>query len=225
MPPENDGAGNLRLNNREMTLIDEAFPLGLSDRLPTLWQDAARFAHNKACSLIILYSPKKGNYMATTSAAETNGIDVDTLGDNIARYWWGFFLRGLTAIGFGIIAVAWPVLTLAALIIFFGSYAFVDGIFLIGGTIPGWGRLQNRWLPMLEGFLGIVVGVLTFINPAITAIGLLIYIAAWSLATGAIEIASAIELRKNIKGEIWLLHSASHHRICFHLMYFLPPEH
>ena len=38
--------------------------------------------------------------------------------------------------------------------------------------------------------------------------GLLIYIAAWSLATGVLEIVAAVELREVIKGEIWLLLSA-----------------
>ena len=75
----------------------------------------------------------------------------------------------------------------------------------MAGTLAGWRRLENRWLPMLQGLLGIAVGVLTYFSPAITALGLLIYIAAWSLATGVLEIVAAVKLRKVIKGEIWLL--------------------
>jgi uncharacterized membrane protein HdeD (DUF308 family) len=52
--------------------------------------------------------------------------------------------------------------------------------------------------------LGIIIGFLTFHAPAITALALVIYIAAWALMIGATEIAVAIKLRREIKGE-WLL--------------------
>ena len=70
---------------------------------------------------------------------------------------------------------------------------------------------------MLQGIFGVFVGVLTFRLPAVTALGLLIYIAAWSLATGALEIVAAIELRKVMKGELWLLLSG----ICSVIFAFL----
>jgi uncharacterized membrane protein HdeD (DUF308 family) len=116
-----------------------------------------------------------------------------------------FVLRGILAILFGIVAFAWPGLTLAVLILFFGAYAFVDGVFLTVSAISGWRTVDEPWLMLLQGLLGIGVGVLTYINPAITALGLLIYIAAWSLATGVLEIVAAIRLRKQIRGELWLL--------------------
>jgi uncharacterized membrane protein HdeD (DUF308 family) len=132
-------------------------------------------------------------------------IEIEDTATTFSRYWWIFLLRGLLAIAFGVIAIGWPGLTLAALVIFFGAYAFVDGCLIIGATIASWHQLDNRWLPMLQGLLGVAVGVLTFFNPVVTVLGLLIYIAAWSLATGALEIVAAIELRKTIKGEMWLL--------------------
>jgi uncharacterized membrane protein HdeD (DUF308 family) len=142
---------------------------------------------------------------------------MEDIATTLARYWWVFLLRGLLAIAFGVIAFGWPGLTLAALVIFFGAYAFVDGCFLIGATIASWNKLEHRWLPMLQGLLGVFVGVMTFFNPLITALGLLIYITAWSLATGVLEIAAAIELRKKIKGEMWLLLSG----ICSIIFAFL----
>ena len=132
-------------------------------------------------------------------------VVVEDVASTMARYWWVFLLRGLLAIAFGVIAFTYPGITLAALVIFFGAYALVDGAFIIGATLANWRHMENHWLPMLQGILGAFVGVLTFRLPAVTALGLLIYIAAWSLATGALEIVAAIELRKVMKGELWLL--------------------
>src|SRR5271156_2667802 len=144
-------------------------------------------------------------------------VVVEDVASTMARYWWVFLLRGLFAIAFGVIAFTYPGITLAALVIFFGAYAFVDGAFIIGATLANWRQLENHWLPMLQGIFGVFVGVLTFRLPAVTALGLLIYIAAWSLATGALEIVAAIELRKVMKGELWLLLSG----ICSVIFAFL----
>ncbi len=123
----------------------------------------------------------------------------------LAKHWWMFVLRGIVAMLFGIAAFAWPGLTLATLIILFGAYAFVDGVFLTISAVSGWSQIEDPWLILLEGLIGIGIGVVTFHSPAITGLGLLIYIAAWSLATGVLEIAGAMRLRKELAGEFWLL--------------------
>ena len=125
--------------------------------------------------------------------------------DLLAKNWWAFVVRGIFAILFGILAYAWPGITLATLIIFFGAYVLIDGILLVIKTIGNWGERDDRWLLLLEGLLGIGIGVITLVAPGITAVGLLIYIVAWSLATGVLEIAAAIRLRKEIENEWWLI--------------------
>jgi len=59
----------------------------------------------------------------------------------LSRNWWAVLLRGVLAILFGILAFAWPGITLEVLVLFFGAYALVDGVFaLIAG-------LSNRDAP------------------------------------------------------------------------------
>jgi len=125
--------------------------------------------------------------------------------DVLSRYWWAYVVRGILAILFGILAYAWPGITLATLIILFGAFAFVDGIFLIIKTIGNWSGRDDRWLLLLEGLLGIGIGLLAFIAPGVTTFALVFYIAVWSLATGVLEIATAIRLRKEIQGEGWMI--------------------
>jgi uncharacterized membrane protein HdeD (DUF308 family) len=114
-------------------------------------------------------------------------------------------LRGVAAIIFGLLAIALPRITLATLILLFGAYAFADGIFAVIHAIGGGDESESRWLLLLEGLLGIGVGLITFFEPGLTAIAMLFYIAAWSLATGVLEIAAALRLRKQVTGEFWLL--------------------
>ncbi len=125
----------------------------------------------------------------------------------LTRYWWAFIARGILAIALGVMVFAWPAITIAALIIVFGIYVFVDGIFLVVKAIGGWKARDDRWLLLFEGLLGIGIGVITFFAPGVTAVGLLFYIAAWSLTTGILEIVGAIRLRKEIQGEVWWIFS------------------
>ena len=122
----------------------------------------------------------------------------------LARYWWVIVLRGVLAIAFGLGALAWPGLTLEVLVIFFGTFAFVTGVFLLVAGIAGRRDHEEWWLLALEGALGIAVGVLTYRAPGLTAVVLVLYIAAWALVSGAFQIAAAIRLRKEIEGEFWL---------------------
>jgi uncharacterized membrane protein HdeD (DUF308 family) len=125
--------------------------------------------------------------------------------ETLKRHWWVPVLRGAAAIIFGIIAFAYPGLTLAVLIILFGAWVLVDGIFRVVGAI-GHRSDDKEWgLDLVIGIVGIIIGVLTFIRPGITALALVIYIAAWALMIGATEIAVAIKLRREIKGEWFLI--------------------
>jgi uncharacterized membrane protein HdeD (DUF308 family) len=119
----------------------------------------------------------------------------------LAAHWWVLLLRGLIAILFGIMAFAWPGVTLAALVLLWGAYALVDGIFeVIAGVRGKW------WGLVLLGILGIAAGVLTFMWPGITAIALLWVIAVWAIVIGIMQISAAIRLRKEVEGEwLWIL--------------------
>jgi uncharacterized membrane protein HdeD (DUF308 family) len=125
--------------------------------------------------------------------------------ETLKRHWWVPVLRGVAAIIFGVIAFTHPVMAAATLVLFFGAWVLIDGIFRIVGAIghrdsdPDWG------FNLIIGILGVIVGLLTFRAPGITALALVIYIAAWALMIGATEIALAIKMRREIKGEWFLI--------------------
>jgi uncharacterized membrane protein HdeD (DUF308 family) len=127
-------------------------------------------------------------------------IDVDSLSHN----WWVIVLRGLAGMAFGLVTFFAPGISLAALVLVFGAYAFADGVLAIISAIRRERPGDRWWLLLLEGIAGIAAGVVTLLWPGLTALVLLYVIAAWALVTGVLEIAAAIRLRKAIKGE-WLL--------------------
>jgi uncharacterized membrane protein HdeD (DUF308 family) len=120
---------------------------------------------------------------------------------SFVQKWWLFLLRGIFAILFGVLMLAQPFAGLAALVIVFGAWAFIDGISAFALALSG----QRSWLMVLVGLIGIGLAVLTYMRPDITALGLYAAIAAWSITRGILEIAVAIELRHEIQGEGWLV--------------------
>ncbi len=121
----------------------------------------------------------------------------------LTRNWWVFLVRGILAILFGIVAWIWPDLTVTVLVVLFGAYALVDGIFAIVAAITS--GEGGRWLPLLLlGLAGIAVGIMTFLWPDITAVALITIIGVWAIIIGVMQIVAAIQLRQRIEGE-WAL--------------------
>ena len=122
----------------------------------------------------------------------------------LARDWWVVALRGVAALIFGVIALVSPGSTFEVLVLLFGAYALVDGLFAFTAGLWAAGT-ERRWWPMLlVGIVGILTGVLTFAQPAVVAVALVAIIGAWAILTGVLEIVVAVSLRKLISNE-WLL--------------------
>src|SRR5690242_15265463 len=103
----------------------------------------------------------------------------------LSKWWWAVALRGLVAVIFGIIAIVWPGLTLFWLIIVFGAYAIIDGVVEIYSGFFDRAQYGARWwVGVLEGIVSLVVGLIAWIWPGLTALALLYLIAAWAVITG-----------------------------------------
>ncbi|MEV0595101.1 HdeD family acid-resistance protein [Nonomuraea cavernae] len=122
--------------------------------------------------------------------------------EQIARTWWLVLIRGIAAIIFGILALVWPGLTVLVLVIFFGAYAIVNGLFLLfAGSEPDAG--SRAWL-IISGILGIVAGVVALVWPGITSLALLYLVAIWAILAGVAEIVAGVRLRETTVNE-WIL--------------------
>jgi len=136
--------------------------------------------------------------------------------------WWLLALRGLVAVLFGVLAFMWPGATLITLVWLFGAFALVNGILslvLAAKTPKGYPKVGSL---ILGGLLGILAALLAFVMPGITALGLLILIAAWAIVTGIMELVAAVRLRKIINNE-WLLVLAGIASVVFGVILLFQP--
>ncbi len=140
----------------------------------------------------------------------------------LQKNWWVFALRGLAAVIFGILALVEPITAIAALVLLWGAYALVDGIFGVFAAFKGPHKDGFPWWMLIMGLVSIAAGVYTFMMPAITALVLLYMIAGVCIVRGVLEISAAIRLRKEIDNEWWLI-LAGAASLIFGILLFLNP--
>ncbi len=149
-------------------------------------------------------------------------VSADLDARALASRWWMLVVRGIAAILFGVAALAWPGISLLALVFLWGVYAFVDGVMALAHAARA-GRAGGRWGWFLfEGLVGVAAALVTVFWPGITALVLLTLIAVWAILTGVAEIVTAVELRHEIRGE-WLLGLCGVLSIAFGVLMFIYP--
>jgi uncharacterized membrane protein HdeD (DUF308 family) len=112
-------------------------------------------------------------------------------------------IRGILAILFGLFALFMPGCTLHTFIYVFGGFAVIDGAISIISSLTKIKEEHNWWYLLMQGILSVLIGGLVIRAPFLTEILIVIYIAIWMIAIGALEIVTAVRLHKVIKGELW----------------------
>jgi len=113
----------------------------------------------------------------------------------VTKMRWMLGLHGLASVVLGVLILAWPGISVYALTIVFGAYALATGIVEFGTAFTVHGK-ERGWL-ILRGLLGIVVGVMVFAWPGISAIALLYVIGAYAVALGILAVAASFQLPLN----------------------------
>ncbi len=145
-----------------------------------------------------------------------------TMLEHLSRNWGWIVLRGVAAVLFGVLAFLWPGITLAALVIVWGAYALADGVLSLIAAYRIRDQGKPFWSLVIVGLLGIAAGIVTFIWPGMTALVLLMFIAAWAVVMGVFQIIAAIRLRKEIQNE-WLLALSGVLSVLFGIIMFVAP--
>ena len=139
----------------------------------------------------------------------------------VSGNWGALAVRGVAAVLFGLAALIWPGLTLAVLIILYGAYAIVDGLFaIVAGLRAGSGT--HKGLLLAEGAVGILAGLIAVFWPGVSAVVLLYIIAFWGILGGLLRIVGALLLRREIDNE-WTMALSGILWVIFGMVLFVLP--
>ncbi|MEO6927697.1 MAG: HdeD family acid-resistance protein [Casimicrobiaceae bacterium] len=128
----------------------------------------------------------------------------------------------MAAIVFGVLTFISPMTSIAVLVLFWGAWVLVDGVFAIIAVFKGPRTDGFPWWMLIMGVVGVIAGVYTFMLPGITALALLYVIAIVAIVRGVMEISAAVRLRKEIDNE-WLLVLAGVISLAFGALLFVFP--
>lgn len=142
--------------------------------------------------------------------------------DLLGRNWWLILLRGAAAVLFGLAALLLPEITLVTLVILFGVYVLIDGVFSLAAALREKGRRTDWWVVLVEGLVGLLIGAAVLGWPGITALVLIYLAAGWAAVTGILELVAAVSLRKEIQGE-WFLVLSGLASLAIAVILFLQP--
>src|SRR5262249_6669378 len=104
-------------------------------------------------------------------------------------------LRGIVSIAAGLIALFWPHISAVALLLVIASWAIVAGILELVMAVRLRKQIEHEWLLGFEGVLSIVFGVLLILAPLAGAIVLSIWVGAYALVFGGMQIEGGLRLR------------------------------
>ena len=122
----------------------------------------------------------------------------------LAKHWWLLVVRGLVSLAFAAAAFLMPKLTFELLVLLLGVLLLADGLVASLAALRLRADDDEWWIGLLEGLVGVGLGLTTLIKPEISAAVLVLFVSTWCLFTGALEVAIAIRIRKEVTGE-WQL--------------------
>ena len=139
--------------------------------------------------------------------AENQGPSDLPLASEVASLWWLPLVRGILLLILGVYALIRPGMTLATFAQVAGLFLVFDGIIAIVGGVLG--KVPSRLWTVVRGCLAVLAGLFVFANPVIvggvTLTVVMTVIGVLAIASGVMEIVAAVQDRKEIEGEGWLI--------------------
>jgi uncharacterized membrane protein HdeD (DUF308 family) len=107
----------------------------------------------------------------------------------VAKEWWLLALLGVVSIVAGVLAIAYPDVTLLAVGIIFGFYLLLAGIFEIVQAI--FGDDQSRALSAIVGVVGLIAGLVCLRRPGESVVALVLVLGVYLIVTGGVHLVIA----------------------------------
>lgn len=118
--------------------------------------------------------------------------------DSSERWW--LVVSGLLSVAAGVVAIAWPGLTVIVLVMIIGFWSIVRGVVEIVAAIRLRKEIPNEWMLVAAGVISVLVGILLAVSPFVGALALIWVVGVWSIAFGLLMIALAFRVRSHKSG-------------------------
>lgn len=112
---------------------------------------------------------------------------------------WVLLVKAIVSIAAGLVALLAPGITSVALLYVIAAWAIVTGVMEIAAAIALRRQMVGEWLLGLGGLLSVVVGVLLALYPGAGALGLLLWIAAYAVVFGVIEVSHGLMISDRLR--------------------------
>jgi uncharacterized membrane protein HdeD (DUF308 family) len=106
--------------------------------------------------------------------------------------WWLVVLLGLISIAAGVLALAYPDVTLLALGIFFGVNLLLLGTLWVVLGVEEDSGTGGKVLRIVVGFLALLAGMVCLVRPGASVLALLLAVAFWFVMIGVADLARAV---------------------------------
>jgi uncharacterized membrane protein HdeD (DUF308 family) len=113
---------------------------------------------------------------------------------------WTLVIRGVASVLIGVAAFALAGRTLSVLTLLLASYLLVNGAFALIGSPDG-----HSWAMKVEGAVDIYASVLIIIWPGVSTLVPTMFVAAWAVLAGSLQIWTALRLHGRVAHEWPLL--------------------
>ena len=140
------------------------------------------------------------NKLPSQVFASSEGDAFEVVASAYARL---LLLRGMAALLFAFLVFFWPRLTIPGLAMLWGGYSLVDGVLALAAACRGRSRAPRLWFGLI-GSAGLLCAVGTLVALDAVSAHLIGIIAIWAIATGAVQVWAALEVRKAVDGN-WIL--------------------
>lgn len=120
--------------------------------------------------------------------------------ERVAEKWWVFVLLGGMAIVTGVLALAYPDITLRALGIILGAYLLIWGVLTLVAAFGPDTPAPLAVLRVLVGFVGIIAGLVCLVRPGASLLALLIAFSFWFILVGIADLVRGME---RTTGRFW----------------------
>lgn len=116
--------------------------------------------------------------------------------------WWVLLVRGVVALAFGIVALAWPHATVKVLIVVVGIFWIVDGLMSAIRAIQARAVVRSWVWWLAGGLVSVAAGIVLFAWPGLTALAFAYLMGIWAILVGLLEIIGSFQVMAN--GGEWL---------------------